>query len=379
MTTKLPNSDEGIWLARASYPGDPSRTNQKIDIAKVDYFWMGIRGTSYYQQALKRAKSSTFATLVPQLNNPHDNTAIEIQANNSLIGYVPRMMAHTLYSQIGFLKLRGHSLRISVHINHNVESSQYIGCPEYSAWACIPTHRGINKLAPLKDLKESFQPLWDSLPEDLRDTIARDSYHLTSETGPQVWKNRHSAPNFWISRSFDKENIDLGVNLALQSLREERRRTEQLEKKKRDKQIIRMNESGLPNKKIAERLAISSSTVRKILKDSGRSAVKNKPTGINATNIKSLLARAEKCLLAADRQSEGISRAAIAKEMNTSLKSVEKYLTDGKFYRDMSRNSRRKDAIIYIRKNGNLGSYSEDELRRARNDSVIADRFNLQI
>ncbi len=340
---------------------------------------MGIRGTSYYQQALKRAKSSTFATLVPQLNNAHDNTAIGIQANNSLIGYVPRNMAHTLYSQIGFLKLQGHSLRISVHINHNAESSKYLDYPEYSAWACIPTHRGINKLAPLKDLKEAFQPLWDSLPDDLRDTIARDGYHLTSETGPQVWKNRHSAPNFWFSRSFDGENIDLGVNLALQSLREERRRIEQLEKKKRDKQIIRMNESGLPNKKIAERLAISSSTVRKILKGAGRSAAETKPTGINATNVKSLLARAEKCLLAADRQSEGISRAAIAKEMNTSIKSVEKYLTDGKFYRDMSRNFRRKDAIICIRKNSNLDSYSEDELRRARNDSVIVERFNLQI
>lgn len=361
--------EQNTWLvtpnaSRKQKPGD-----RKIDIAKVDQIWIGIRGTRHNQRALKKFKTATFGKLIPQRNNPHDNTAISIETNGALIGYIPRAMANILYSQVGYLFKQNHALQIPLSITENSS--------EASAWACIPTTTGIGKLAPIDELAKAFRPLWENLPADLRDTISKDGFHLSSETGPELWKHTHHAPRFWFSKGFNEENIDHGVNLMLRTLRERRNQEVAQSRLQRNKLIVSANKNGLTNSQIADTYGVSRSLIYSALKAAGRTAVRATETGLTEPNKTSIIERAQKCLTAAELQSRGMSRGEIAGEMDISLKATEKYLTDGHFYNDMKRNLRRKYALQCLQNESDMKDFTDKEMRQSRIDALVVSHFNL--
>lgn len=348
-------------------PGDYS-----TDISKVDQFWIGVRGTRHYQRALERTRQSTYAVLVPQRSNPHDSTAVAILAGGStLIGYVPRSMAHSLYSQLGYLKMRGHKLQVPLKVQNNQERS----CLD--AWACVPTRKGIDKAVPVKLLIKSFMPAWNALNDTIRIRIAKNGFHLDSETGPLLWKKANYATDFHFSGKFDEDNVDPGVTFALQKLREKRNKDAINSRKKRNKSIVADRNSGMTNAEISNKRGVSTSLVQNVLRSSGLSSIKPKTSGLSEDNITSLLERARKCLLAADEQARGLARKTIADEMGIGLKTVEKYLTDGNFYRDLTRNPSRKKSIEIMLSNPHYQTLTDDKARQARADIIVIRHFEL--
>lgn len=364
---------DNVWLVHPERAQKTKLGDRTVDIGKVNHIWVGVRGVTYHQHALRRARGAPFGKLVPQRNNPYDSTAIAINAEGAVIGYVPRAMAYVLYSQIGHLSHQGHPRQVPIRIQTNPDNGNL------SAWVCVPTRKGIDKLVPIKILHSNFLPLWDALPSALRETIAKDAFHLSDETGAALWGYTNHAPEFWLSGQFDAQNVDIGVTLALKRMRELRNRKVEQKRKRRNKNIVIDNHAGLTNAEIAVKHDVSKAVVYSVLKEAGLSAVRPKTaaTGLTESHRKSIVGRAQRCIHAADLQVGGASRSEIASEMGTSVKTIEKYLPDGKFYREMSLNPGRKLAALSITKDLPIGDISDDELRQARIDAVVILTLNL--
>lgn len=369
-----PRNDTGptTWLVTPSASQSLKPGDYSTDISKVNQFWIGVRGTQHYQRALKRTRQSTYAVLVPQRSNPHDSTAVAILAGGStLIGYVPRRMAHILYSQLGYLKKREHKLQVPLKVQNNYERS----CLD--AWACVPTRKGIDKIVSVKLLIKSFMPAWNALDETIRIKIAKNGFHLDSETGPLIWKKANFAPDFQFSGKFDEDNVDSGVTFALQELRQKRNDDLKNNREKRNRSIVADRNSGMTNAEISNKRGVSTSLVQSTLRSYGLSSIKPKSAGLSEANIASLIERARKCLLATDKQANGLTRKAIGDEMGISLKSIEKYLTDGKFYRDTTRNPSRKMSIDIMLSDPHHHQLTDDAARQARADIIVIRHFEL--
>lgn len=375
------------WLVPPSLAASKSKKN-----SRRKGIWIGIRGSGHYQSALSKALGSESAKLVPQRNNTHDIFAIAISANQRIIGYVPTNLARVLYSQIGFLKLGGHECMVPLE-TEKLEYNDTI-----SAWACVPSIQGLNTIAPLKEVFNSLDPLWNSVPIHIQHDIEKNGYHLNEEHASTLWSLKDNAPDFWFSRGLSEDVTDIGITLYLKNLRANAAKKAKRERAARDRSILRCNDRGMTNGEIASKHGVSSSTVGKILKSAGRNSNRAIPDpnrissanhvdlsrlehpyyGFTRYNAEAILNRAEKCVRAANLQRTGISRAKIAEIMDISLKSVEKYLPDGKFYIDPRINEHRMELASNLMRTQKSSEESASELRQARVDAVVISTFHLK-
>lgn len=253
-------SPENIWLVQPETARRRKPGSRAVDISRTDEIWIGVRGVNHYSAAVSHNYWMTEAVLVPQRDNPHDLTAVGVHVGHRLIGYLPRSMAAILYTQLGLLRKRGHSCKVPVQIERENGSGQW------ASWACIPTMKGINKLVTRSSLVKEFMFLWESLDSNVREAIERDGYHLSATTGPALWAVAGQAPNFWLSRKFDEHEVDVGVTIALQTLRERRNRKREKARQRRNEAILADYEAGIAKAEIGRRHGISPSTVSSVVK-----------------------------------------------------------------------------------------------------------------
>jgi hypothetical protein len=250
------------WLVRPETANRRKPGSRGVDISRCSEIWLGVRGVNYYSFAVSRNYWMTEAVLVPERDNPHDLTAVAVHVGHNLIGYLPRTMASILYTQLGILRNRGHSCKVPVLIDRDEDVDQW------SAWVCVPTMKGINKLVSRVDLVKEFMHIWTSLDPEVRETIERDGFHLSATTGPLLWAAGGRSPNFWLSRKFDKDDVDVGVTISLQTLRERRNRKREKDRQRRNQAILADYEAGITKAEIGRRHGVSPSTVSVVVKAS---------------------------------------------------------------------------------------------------------------
>lgn len=372
-----------VWLVTPEQARKYKPGGRKHNIVTASCVWVGARGSNHYEGAVRNARTATNARLIPMKGNPHDNTAVAIEASGQVVGYVPRKFARAIYSQLGQLKLKDHGLQVPIRIEANYEKF----ADPFSVWACVPTTKEMNRHLPLEEVWSKFDKVWANAPDDLVSKIEADGYHLTQETGWKFWSAIQSNPSIWISREFNEENVDISVELFLKRQRLARNARVARARQNRKRAVISDNKRGLVNKEIAERHGISASTVGSILRGAGLSSnraarkssasalrtpagsAESEPySGFNSVNKKNVIERAERCILAVRLQQDGRKRSEIAAEMGVSAASVKDYLRDGKFYLDNSLNPERKNALEAFESHG---SCSPDRLFQARKDGLV--------
>lgn len=262
MNRGIGKSLDTTWIVHPDIAERRKPGTRRVDISRTSEVWVGVRGVNHYSLAVSRNYWMTEAVLVPQRDNPHDLTAVAVHVGHQLIGYLPRSMAAILYTQLGILRIRGHSCKVPVLIDRDEDAHQW------SAWVCVPTMKGINKLVSRTDLVNEFMHIWKSLDPEVRETIEKDGFHLSATTGPLLWAAGGRAQGFWLSRKFAEDEVDVGVTLSLQTLRERRNRKRERARRRRNQAILADHAAGTSKAEIARRHGISPSTVSSVLRAS---------------------------------------------------------------------------------------------------------------
>lgn len=225
--------------------------------------------------------SRAYGRLVPEPENEFDPLAIAIYMQNKKIGYITSRMARSFFAPLSFLAEQSHPLAVLVEISatsyllgpDDTDFNEWVD-QERQAWgahACMPTLQRLDTLIPEQVLFSVLQPLWDGIPNGLRNQIIADRFHLTEETGPQLLQYRHLAPNYPFPHWFEEEMQDQTINRFLRHIRVEHRASEAKEKEQRNIQIVKLDEIGLSRKEIAELYGLKPRTIAGIVQSFNRS------------------------------------------------------------------------------------------------------------
>lgn len=268
-------------------PADLTKGNDCFhSIKDAPCWWIGVRGSQYFLEELVAiGPSRAYGRLVPEPENEFDPLAVAIYIQNKKIGYITSRMARSFFAPLSFLAEHGHPLAVLVEIS---VSSYLLGPddPDFDEWvdqerqgwevyACIPTLHRLDTLIPEQVLFSVLQPLWDGIPEDLRNQIIADRFHLTEETGSQLLQYQHLAPNYLFPHRFDEEMQDQSMNRFLQHVRLEHRAAEAKKKEQRNLQIAKLDEIGIARKEVAELYDLKPSTIGNIVRAFHRSNASN--------------------------------------------------------------------------------------------------------
>lgn len=256
-----------------------------------DYIWVGVRGSEYHQDALKQVRAGmAVGELKVDPQNGHDPLAVSILVKGKLIGYLPATMARYYFTPISFLEQADHCRRIIVEVTHpteeeleaQVESAYELGLKGkeleeflYSpsgAHEKVPALQLLEMLVPEKMIFSTLEPLWEQLPEKLKEQIIKDWFYLSETTGPEFWQHKKLAPDYPFKSRFDPSRYESGVAYFLNNVRKIRSEKIKKDRKERNLKIVRLREQGKSYSEIGRLVNLSPGTVsdivRKALKES---------------------------------------------------------------------------------------------------------------
>ncbi|MEV0869348.1 helix-turn-helix domain-containing protein [Brachybacterium paraconglomeratum] len=409
------------WEVARTFPLDDDR-----DFNDIPLRWAGVRGALYADPSCwfhpPGTWVETWGELVPEPFNAHDDHALAIDLDGSRLGYASARYAYYAHAMIATLNSTG--TRVLVPLQYRCDYDRRSKLLIASAFAAFPTFPELNKLLPSDEVYvRLLDPLWEALDEPVREQIARDGFHLTSDTLPHLIALRHRAPEAGLPSTVRLGAVPRGVERYLAEKRYERQRAEDARIRKRNEtivadfhdgwkqvdiarrqgvspavvsralqkagvdtrapridpeqrrvraEIVSLLKDGKSRREISEALGVSARTITIAAQDAGVDLPSD--AGVNDYSRRKMRERLELCQQAVKLQSEGLTRAEIARRLEVSSDMAKLYLADGRFFTDPSANGDRLDAARHARATGMTASQAgTNQERRAIRDANMLD------
>ena len=305
------------------------------DFNTVPHYWRRVAGAHYCRKAYKnyfkigrtsvstRHASVRFAA-IPEPSNKYDPCAVRLDLNGIKAGYVNSTSAPRLYSIAKYWEEQGKVTYLPGEIWFDL--SELERGYDLNSWVALPTDQELYNQIPVDKIMDEMMSWWKAAPSDIRDELVRSWYHMTPKIRRHMMRKRDMLPDVPMHGPAEGR-APLVVEWALREIRladqAERARKRLERRNKRNEQIVRLLKQGLSFRETAEFLELSPGTVSKVAKELGFVSYKRK------TNVKSVL---NKCYRALELQKSGLTVVEVAESMGVSVGTVERYLSDGRFY-----------------------------------------------
>lgn len=293
----------------------PLRETRSFD--EVYCFWSAVRGSFIADPYRWHYRSPTWqllqGELVPEPCNEHDSTAVAIDLDGIRLGYIGARVAHYAHRHVATLRSMGYRVIVPMRVRMRRDSE--LGWPRIEAFAALPTFQQFDRLLPSESTTfATMENLWARLDPNVIEAISADQFHLSETTLCEIARHGDLTVKIGLPRAPFLQWVPRRVELFLAEKRHqyhsERLEREERQRQERDAKVIALYESGHRMADIAREISISSSTVSRILRDSG-SRQARKALEADSTTASAL------ALLA-----EGRSTRQIARELRISTQRV---------------------------------------------------------
>ena len=154
--------------------------------------------------------------LIPEPLNPYDHNAVAIDLGGTRIGYIQAKLANAIFPHIRTLNHQGYECRIPVQVSRNKYDRSL------EIFACAPTIKRCEQEAPMKEMHAALNILWRGLPQECRDEIERNGFHLTPSTCQTIIEHSHLAPTLPLLHARASLETDISVQMFLKKQRQKR-------------------------------------------------------------------------------------------------------------------------------------------------------------
>lgn len=320
------------------------RSDAQTDFNSLPHYWRRVAGANYYRgayysvfggrESILLNKRISFAWVaVPESRNKWDPCAVRLEINGRKAGYISAKVAPTLYSIAEYWRMQGKKLLLPGRIwfEHDTSMPGY----DLNAFVAVPTRQELSNHIPVNEIISEVMEWWISAPEEIREELILNGFHLTRNIRQNLMKHRRSLPSVPLPGAAVGSApavIDWAFMEIRQLLREEKAKEEAKEREQFELLVLDTLSLEGTFKATAAKLGISAGTVSKIAKKHGVQRIAHR------TEVKSLL---ERCESALTLQREGKTVAQVSEALNLSFGYVEKLLSDAKFYETPDRNKER--------------------------------------
>ncbi|OKL46955.1 hypothetical protein BSR28_05910 [Boudabousia liubingyangii] len=276
-------------------------------------------------------------TLRTDPNNKYDKRAIGIRWEGRLLGYVHRTVAYKMQWHINYLELRGMEIECPALVRFkggefdearlaNASPSQrriLANEYEFHAYVALPTVSILEKDTDWKLVKQRLTEVWQEAPDEIKSSLIGTDLYENKKLGRWLQKVRTQIPEAGIPDTRDTSQLPKQLYDFFQEQR--MLRHEELTKKRRE-QIIEAINSGMLLTHIARQLHASTSTIKSVAQNAGLTIA------TSTKNKQSKTSRVDRCIHAVNMAKEGKTHKEIANILRVSLSTVEKLISDGRFY-----------------------------------------------
>ena len=324
------------------------RSDAQTDFSSLPHYWRRVAGANYYRGAyyslfggresiLLNKRISCAWVAVPESRNKWDPCAVRLEINGRKAGYISAKVAPLLYSIAEYWRMQGKKLLLPGKIWFENDTSM----PGYdlNAFVAVPTRQELSNHIPVNEIISEVMEWWISAPDEIREELILNGFHLTRNIRQNLMKHRRSLPSVPLPGAAVGSApavIDWAFMGIRQLLLEEKAKERAKEKAKEREQfeLLVLDTLSLEGtyRATAAKLGISAGTVSLIAKNHGVQRIAHR------TEVKRVL---ERCESALTLQREGKTVAQVSEALNLSSGYVEKLLSDAKFYETPDRNKER--------------------------------------
>ena len=352
------------------------RSDAQTDFNSLQHYWRRVAGANYYRgayysvfggrESILLNKRISFAWVaVPEPRNKWDPCAVRLEINGRKAGYISAKVAPTLYSIAEYWRMQGKKLLLPGRIWFENDTSM----PGYdlNTFVAVPTRQELSNHIPVNEIVSEVIEWWTSAPEEIREELILNEFHLTRNIRQNLMKHRRSLPSVPLPGAAAGRApavIDWAFFEIRQLLREEKAKEKEKEREQFELLVLDTLSVEGTFRATAAIHGISGGTVSKIAKKHGVQPIARRP------DFKGIL---ERCESALTLQREGRTVAQVSEALGLSFGYVEKLLSDAKFYERPVRNKERLSLVNLFRR-GELedrADISESSRARARVDSQV--------
>lgn len=350
-----------------------------------------VRGTVYHQPALKGFSDGEVfvAALVPEPGNPHDPWALAIHLGGQRIGYIAGDYAVWMHEYVAAHNRRDKEVTVDGAIRvdgRDIKATVFMPWPHHQQQfrndSGLPAEcRALLSVLPDEVLQRAMQT-----SQNLSQSDAKWIRRLEPGAGQLIWvdrpKTRIPEPLHRALVTMDHER-KAEIRRTRDAARVEKQREEAARRKAkleateaRDGAILAMAAAGATQTAIARELGCSDSTVRSTMAAAGNKSLTN-------SNTASQDERLERGRRALGLQRAGITRRAIAEELECGPDTVKSLLKDAKFFEDPASDQVRLDRAVAVRAAdsclkleaaGTQLGWTVRAVKAARSDAVMLGR-----
>lgn len=312
--------------------------------AQVELVWaerccnaMAVRGTDYTPKAYEGLEHGRYwFELVPELNNPYDASALALDLNGKLAGYVGASVSRYMHWRIRTKNLNGSACYVPGRIDKK------------GVLVCLPTLSWFDEQQADQDLVVTrLAAIWDDLSPGIQSAIEADAFHVRA---PEVWsewyQRRHVVPEVNFQKMFHPTRVPAVLDLALMRIR--LRRREERERLKAQKRIEaeghkKRAQEEKDRARLQRRVQVGAAlraggSVSSVASLTGASLALvrevRQSLGIAALAPSSRMGRIEASRRALEMFERGNSRQEVADEMGIGMERVKALLALGRFLRE---------------------------------------------
>lgn len=352
------------------------RSDAQTDFNSLTHYWRRVAGANYYRgayysvfggrESILLNKRISFAWVaVPEPRNKWDPCAVRLEINGRKAGYISAKVAPTLYSIAEYWRMQGKKLLLPGRIWFENDTSM----PGYdlNTFVAVPTRQELSNHIPVNEIVSEVIEWWTSAPEEIREELILNEFHLTRNIRQNLMKHRRSLPSVPLPGAAAGRAptvIDWAFFEIRQLLLEEKAKEKAKERERFELLVLDTLSVEGTFRATAAIHGISASTVSKVAKKHGVQRIARRP------DFKGIL---ERCESALTLQREGRTVAQVSEALGLSFGYVEKLLSDAKFYERPVRNKERLSLVNLFRR-GELedrADISESSRARARVDSQV--------